>query len=89
MRTARSLTVFRRFCPPHPRMQTPLDADPPRMQTPSWMQTPAVNRMTHRCKNITFPRALFAGGGDRETCYFGDSEVRVMKPFGQLFRQAC
>ena len=29
---------------------------------PLWMQTPPVNRMTDRCKNITLPQTSFAGG---------------------------
>ena len=42
----------------------PLDADPPLlhlMQTPL-NADPPVNRMTHRCKNITLPQTSFAGG---------------------------
>ena len=53
-------------------MQTspPPDADHPLMQTPGhvtcfacWEATPPapVNRMTHRCKNITLPQTSFAG----------------------------
>ena len=57
------------FCPPTPpnlRYRPPLEADPLWMQTPldadpPWMQTPPVNRMTHRCKNITLPQTSFAG----------------------------
>ena len=52
MRTARSLVVSRSIwwevCPT-PRIRTPLDADSP------------VNRMTHRCSNITLPQTSFAG----------------------------
>ena len=37
-----------------PWQRTPLDRDPPG-QRPPWTENPPVNRMTYRCKNITFP----------------------------------
>ena len=54
--------------------ETPLDRDPPRQRPPSWTETvlwtetpldrdPPVNRMTHLCKNITFPN--FIAGGNK------------------------
>ena len=60
--------------------QPPLrDADLPRRQTPPggrpppshvacdacWETYVPLNRMTHRCKNITLPRTSFAGGNNR------------------------
>ena len=44
---------------PPPWMRSSLDADPP--DSDPWMQTPPVNRMAHRCKNITVPQTSFAG----------------------------
>ena len=51
IRTARSLTVSRSI------QWGGLDADP----LPCGCRPP-VNRMTHRCKNITLPQTSFAGG---------------------------
>ena len=45
-----------------PGCKPPSDADPPRNAGPLGMQTPDVNRMIHRCKNITLPQTLFADG---------------------------
>ena len=47
-----------------PKMQTPPDGDPPGYVTcdACWEATLLVNRMTHRCKNITLPQTSFAGG---------------------------
>ena len=44
--------------------RSPLDADPPGHVTcdACWEAAPLVNRMIHRCKNITLPQTLFAGG---------------------------
>ena len=55
-----------------PRDQAPPGADPPdqappREQTPlprDQATPPPVNRMTDRCKNITFPHTSFAGGNN-------------------------
>ena len=56
---------------PHPWMQTLPDPDPPDPDFPGhvtcdafWEANPTVNRMTHRCKNITFPQTSFAGGNE-------------------------
>ena len=38
---------------------------------------PPVNRMTNRCKNITLPQTLFAGG--KKTCKKCDSAVKLDK----------
>ena len=52
--------------PPSPSCRpSPLDADPPGHVTGMYggkPPPPAVNRMTHRCKNITLPQTSFAGG---------------------------
>ena len=44
-----------------PWMQTPLDADPPPLDADPPDADPLVNRMAHRCKNITLPQTSFAG----------------------------
>ena len=46
------------------RYRPSLDVDPPCHVTcdACWEANPPVNRMTHRCKNITFPQTSFAGG---------------------------
>ena len=54
MLTARLLTVSHSG---GGRLPNPLDADPP------WMQTPPMNRMTHRCENITLPQTSLSGRG--------------------------
>ena len=88
MRTARSLP-YGGVCPgslpdrdPSDRdpqtyqwTETPLDRDPPWTETP-WTETPPVNRMTHRCKNITLPQTSFAGGKKLD----GLLEVCVLDP---------
>ena len=38
------------------------DRDPPRDRPPEQRPLPPMNRMTNRCKNITLPQTLFAGG---------------------------
>ena len=58
-RTGRSLTVSWRVCPNFLGFKPLLDADPPLDTDPS-----PVNRMTQRCKNITFPQTSFAGGNN-------------------------
>ena len=49
--------------PQPPWMQTPnpLDADPHGCRSPSLYADPSVNRMTHRCKNITLSQTSFVG----------------------------
>ena len=68
-----------------PECRPPLDAGPPWMQTPPcrlllviWPvmhagepTPPPLNRMTHRCKNITLPQTSFAGG----KYYFGTCQL--------------
>ena len=46
-----------------PRPGIPQKQAPPRPGTPR-PGTPPVNRMTDRCKNITFPQTSFAGGNE-------------------------
>ena len=70
MCTARSLTIFGRYhiLPPLSLCHSPLWYTPsgthPFWHTPLWHTplAPPVNRMTNRCKNITLPQTLFAGG---------------------------
>ena len=67
MHTARLLTVSRSIrwgggSAQPPGCKPPSDADPPRNAGSLGMQTPDVNRMIHRCKNITLPQTLFADG---------------------------
>ena len=74
MLTARLLTVSHStqgVCP----TPLPLDADPPGDRPlldtdpldACWEATPLpVNRMTHRCKNITLSQTSFVGGNDLE-----------------------
>ena len=47
-----------------PWTENPLDRDPPVMWPVmhAGTETPPVNRMTHRCKNITLPQTSFPGG---------------------------
>ena len=76
MRTARSLLYgglpdrhppgqrSARQRPPWTETPDSLDRDPPVMWPVmhAGKETPPVNRMTHRCKNITLPQTSFAGG---------------------------
>ena len=102
-RTARSLTISRSI--QWGSAQPPLDPDPPsRMQTPHpgcrppypGCRTP-VNRMTHRCKNITLPQTSFAGGNKNYNftyikfkfeAYFGYFFVFYSGPF-KSFVKIC
>ena len=59
MRTARSSSR-----PGGVSTRDPPGADPP---PPGPGTGPPVNRMTERCKNITLPQTLFAGGNDSTT----------------------
>ena len=52
-----------------PWMQTPLNANPTGRRSPGhvtcnayWEANPPMNRITHRCKNITLPHTSFASG---------------------------
>ena len=62
-----------------PQMQTPLmqrtlDTEPPPDADPLDADS-SVNRMTHRCRNITLPQTSFAGGKNNFT-YFLSSRNR-------------
>ena len=61
-----------RHPPGTPRANTPLEQTPPGSRHPPGPGTPPVNRMTNRCKNITFPQISFAGVKTlvRATCRF-------------------
>ena len=89
MRTARSFTVSRsirlgKVCPTpldaDPQCRPPMDADPPEADPP-------VNRMTHRCKNITLLQTSFAGG----TYPLIDKIIRPVNhtPFNKLVIASC
>ena len=52
---------------PLPRAFTPRTRHPTPEADPPGPGTPPVNRMTNRCKNITLPQTLFAGGNKKKT----------------------
>ena len=49
------------------------------MQTPSWMRvTPySLNRMTHKCKNITLPQTPFVDGKKKGRGYINKRKGEI------------
>ena len=59
---------------------TSLDADPPFHVTcdACWEANPTpMNRMTHRCKNITLPQTSFAGGNQFNSSHKKSHKVKT------------
>ena len=69
-------------CTP-PGCRSSLDADPPGGRSP-------VNRMTHRCKNITLPQTSFAAGKNtpRNTITYNDT-LSQLRHDRMLFVEQC
>ena len=79
--------------PPSPWMQTPLNVDSPDRVTcdACWEANHPVNRMTHRCKNMTIPQISIAGGnndsGGVVKCSPQNLEFNVLGPERRSFAE--